>query len=597
MNSQITLGTKLVGDIKGDFYVRSYQRGYRWGKAEVERLLDDIYSTKGTRNYCLQPVVVKRNDGRYELIDGQQRLTTIYLIYRFMSEHSKSINGPSNGPRFTLSYETREMSEDFLKSIDESRKEENIDFWFFCTAYESIKAWFSKEDIKSRLTDMNDHFKKIVKIIWYEVGESEDAIGLFTRLNIGKIPLTNAELVKAMFLSKGRTDTNMEQKKQEEISFQWDHMEKELHNDSLWFFLTNKTSTDYQTRIDLVLDLISQKPADNRDKYYTFFKFNEMYQDGRNLDDIWYEIQQTFLTLKEWHRDHEFYHKIGYLIASGSKTLRDIIFELSKDKTKSAFKKSLDEDIKNSIKIGKNYADLSYEKTEDQKKIKKLLLLFNVESVRKNGEHSHRFPFDKYKNGENGKVIWSLEHIHAQQSEGLSTQKMWKEWLRLHKPSVESLESLESLESSVESAKPLSHDTNKLIKEIIKEIDDAINNDRLSRQDFDRIQQKIVDTLSEKGHSEYLHSIANLALLSSGDNAALSNSTFDVKRNEIIKMDKEGAFIPFCTRMVFLKYYTLSAKNQLHFWGKDDRDAYVNEMNIVLGTYLEEKILLEKGTK
>ena len=582
MNSQITLGTKLVGDIKGNFYVPSYQRGYRWGKPEVERLLDDIYSTKGDINYCLQPVVVKKNDDGYELIDGQQRLTTIYLIYRFMSEHSKSINGS----RFTLSYETRKKSKDFLKSIDESRKEENIDFWFFCTAYESIKAWFSKEDIESRLTDMNDYFKKIVKIIWYEVGETEDAIGLFTRLNIGKIPLTNAELVKAMFLSKGRSGTNMEQKKQEEISFQWDHMEKELHNDSLWFFLTNKTSTEYQTRADLVLDLISQKPADNRDKYYTFFKFNEMYQDsqnGRNLDDIWYEIQQTFLTLKEWHSNHEFYHKIGYLIASGSKTLREI-FERSKGKTKSAFKKFLDEGIKNSIKIGKNYADLNYENTEDQKKIKKLLLLFNVESVRKSGEHSQRFPFDKYKNGENGKVIWSLEHIHAQQSEGLSTQKMWKEWLRLHKPSVE---------SSVESAKSSSYDTNKLIKEI----DDAINNDRLSRQDFDSIQQEIVGLLSEEGHSEYLHSIANLALLSFEANAALSNSTFDVKRNEIIKMDKEGAFIPFCTRMVFLKYYTPSAKNQLHFWGKDDRDAYVNEMNIVLGTYLEEKILLEKGTK
>lgn len=560
MNSQITLGTKLVGDIKGDFYVPSYQRGYRWGKAEVERLLDDIYSTEGKRNYCLQPVVVRKDGNKYELIDGQQRLTTIYLIYRFMSEHSKSINGP----RFTLSYETREKSEDFLKSIDESRKEENIDFWFFCTAYESIKAWFSKEDIKSRLTGMNDYFKKIVKIIWYEVGESEDAIGLFTRLNIGKIPLTNAELVKAMFLSKGRTDTNMERKKQEEISFQWDHMEKELHNDSLWFFLTNK-STEYQTRADLVLDLISQKPADNRDKYYTFFKFN---QDGQNLDDIWYEIQQTFLTLKEWHSNHEFYHKIGYLIASGSKTLRDI-FKLSKDKTKSDFKKFLDEDIKNSIKIRKNYADLSYENTEDQKKIKKLLLLFNVESVRKSGEHSQRFPFDKYKNGENGKVIWSLEHIHAQQSEGLSTQKMWKEWLKLHIPSIKSI----------------SHDS-----ELIKRMGDASSNDSLSRQDFDSLQQEVVGLLSEKGHSEYLHSIANLALLSSGDNAALSNSTFDVKRTEIIKMDKKGAFIPFCTRMVFLKYYTSSDKNQLHFWGEEDRKEYVAEMNRILKDYLEEEI-------
>lgn len=572
MNREITLETKLVGNIEGNFYVPSYQRGYRWGKAEVERLLDDIYSTGGGRNYCLQPVVVKRDDGKYELIDGQQRLTTIYLIYRFMSEHSKSIDGP----RFTLSYKTREKSKDFLKSIDESRKEENIDFWFFCSAYESIRTWFSEEDRELKITNMSRYLKDIVKIIWYEVGETEDAIGLFTRLNIGKIPLTNAELVKAMFLSKGRTDTNMEQKKQEEISFQWDHMEKELHNDSLWFFLTNK-STKYQTRADLVLDLISQKPADNRDKYYTFFKFNEMYQDGRNLDDIWYKIQQTFLTLKEWHSDHEFYHKIGYLIASGSKTLRDI-FELSeeKDKTKSDFKKSLNDYIKNSIKIGKNYADLSYEKTEDQKKIKKLLLLFNIESVRKSGEHSQWFPFDKYKNGKDGSVIWSLEHIHAQQSEGLSTQKMWQEWLKLHIPSIKSI----------------SHDF-----ELIKRMGDASSNDSLSRQDFDSLQQEVVGLLSEKGHSEYLHSIANLALLSSGANAALSNSTFDVKRTEIIKMDKKGAFIPFCTRMVFLKYYTSSDKNQLHFWGEEDRKEYVAEMNRILKDYLEEEISSEKETK
>ena len=571
MNRKITLETKLVGDIKGDFYVPSYQRGYRWGVSEVERLLDDIYSTEGKSNYCLQPVVVKKNGNRYELIDGQQRLTTIYLIYRFMNEES---SGFIDEPRFTLSYATREKSEDFLKSIDESRKEENIDFWFFCSAYESMKAWFSKKDRKSTLTNMNKYFDEIVKIIWYEVEESEDAIGLFTRLNIGKIPLTNAELVKAMFLSKGRTDIDMERKKQEEISFQWDYIEKELHNDSLWFFLTNK-STEYQTRVDLLLDLISQKPADNRDKYYTFFKFNEMYQDGQNLDNIWYKIQQTFLTLKDWHSDHEFYHKIGYLIASGSKTLRDI-FELSKDKTKPDFKKSLNDYIKNSIKIGKNYADLSYENTEDQKKIKKLLLLFNIESVRKSGEHSQWFPFDKYKNGKDGSVIWSLEHIHAQQSEGLSTQKMWQEWLKLHIPSIKSI----------------SHDS-----ELIKRMGDASSNDSLSRQDFDSLQQEVVGLLSEKGHSEYLHSIANLALLSSGANAALSNSTFDVKRTEIIKMDKKGAFIPFCTRMVFLKYYTSSDKNQLHFWGEEDRKEYVAEMNRILKDYLEEEISSEKETK
>ena len=568
MNNEIKLETKLVGDIRGDFYVPSYQRGYRWSETEVIRLLDDIYSTEGKRNYCLQPVVVRKNGNRYELIDGQQRLTTIYLIYRFMNEESF---GFIDEPRFSLSYETREKSEDFLKSIDESRKDENIDFWFLCAAYESIREWFLKRERKSTLTNVNKYFDENVKIIWYEVDESEDAIGLFTRLNIGKIPLTNAELVKAMFLSRDITK-DIDRIKQEEISFQWDSMEKELHNNSLWFFLTNKTNTEYQTRIDLVLDLISNKPENNRESYYTFFKFDEMRQ-IMTLDQIWRSIQQTFLVLKDWYGNHELYHKIGYLIASGTLSLQNI-YDRSRNKTKNDFRDLLDNCIRDSIRIKGNYSDLSYEKRLDQKKITTLLLLFNVESVRRNGEHSQWFPFDKFKFGKGGKVNWSLEHIHAQQSEGLITQEMWKEWLRLHIPSVEAV--------SDDSA------------ELLEQMRNAVAKEKLERQEFDVLQQSVFDLLSVEGNTEYLHSIANLALLSSTDNAALNNSTFDVKRNEIIEMDKAGQYIPFCTRMVFLKYYTPSFENQLHFWGHADRVAYTDAINIVLEKYLEEPIILEK---
>ena len=568
MESKIKLETKLVGDIKGNFFVPSYQRGYRWSEIEAVRLLDDIYLTEGKRNYCLQPVVVRKNGERYELIDGQQRLTTIYLIYRFMNEESF---GFIDEPRFTLSYETREQSEDFLKSIDLSRKDENIDFWFLCAAYESIKQWFSERDRKSTLTNINKYFDEIVRIIWYEVSESEDAIGLFTRLNIGKIPLTNAELVKAMFLSKD-SDENVDKEKQEEIALQWDNMEKELHKSSLWYFLTNKSNAYFQTRIDLILDLISGKTIDNREKYYTFFKFDEM-RKSKTLDSIWRSIQQTFLLLKDWHENHGLYHKIGYLIASETLSLQKI-FELSKDKTKDDFKNSLDEYIRDSIKIKGNYSELSYEKPVDQKKISTLLLLFNVESVRRNGEHSQWFPFDKYKFGNSGKVTWSLEHIHAQHSEGLRTQEMWKEWLSLHIPSVEAVS-----------------DNSGELSDLMKA---AIEKDKLERQEFDTIQQRVVELLSVKGNTEYMHSIANLALLSSTDNAVLNNSTFDVKRNEIIKMDKAGQYIPFCTRMVFLKYYTNSAENQLHFWGHADRVAYIEAMNTVLVNYLVDPIALEK---
>lgn len=82
MGNSIILETKFVADIRGSFYIPSYQRGYRWSETEVVRLLDDIYQN-GKKNYCLQPVVVRKKEDRYELIDGQQRLTTLYLIYKY----------------------------------------------------------------------------------------------------------------------------------------------------------------------------------------------------------------------------------------------------------------------------------------------------------------------------------------------------------------------------------------------------------------------------------------------------------------------------------------------------------------------------------
>ena len=561
-NNQILLEPKLVSDIKGTFYVPSYQRGYRWGADEVLRLLNDVYSN-GKKNYCLQPVVVCKNGESYELIDGQQRLTTLYLIYRYM----KNVNPFFNEPAFSLEYQTRDNSAEYLHTVNISRREENIDFWFIANAYETIQKWF-EEDLQIRVLHVFEYFKENVKIIWYEVGDNKNAISLFTRLNIGKIPLTSAELVKAMFLSSNSAG-GMDRKRQEEISLQWDNMEKELHDDSLWYFLTNRTNACYQTRIDLILDLISECPLDNREKYYTFFKIDELGK-AMPLDDLWRKIQQTFLVLKDWYENHELYHKIGYLIASKEKTLQEI-FKISAGKTKQGFRASLDSYIRQSIAIKTNYADLSYDKPLEYKRISTLLLLFNVESVRQNGEQTQWFPFDKFKSDSKEKVSWSLEHIHAQQSEGLRTQEMWKEWMALHIPSVRAV-------------------TDDM--ELIDAMQAAIDKPKLERTEFDALQQHVIELLSVQGNAEYLHSISNLALLRSDDNAALNNSTFDVKRNLIINMDKEGQYIPFCTKMVFLKYYTPSEDNQLHFWGQADRIAYIKTINKVLAAYLPEPIAM-----
>lgn len=563
--NEIKLEPKLVGEITGQFFVPGYQRGYRWGEDEVTRLLEDI-NANGTQPYCLQPIVVKKNNDKYELIDGQQRLTTLFLIYKYMYNSS---GGFIEIPDISLEYETRKKSEEFLKEIDLSQKEDNIDYWHICNAYETIEKWFSKEkNKKSTLTNFNKYFDENVKVIWYEVSENEDSIALFTRLNIGKIPLTSAELVKAMFLCNEGSKP-LDREKQEEISLQWDNIEKELHNESLWYFLTNKSGKKYQTRIDLILNLISQRPENCKDKYFTFFYFDEKRKE-QALTEIWRDIQHTFLILKDWYEDHELYHKVGYLIAYESNTLQEI-YQFSLGKKKSEFRNGLNDLIKESIEISKNYGELEYINKTEYDQISKLLLLFNVESVRQIDECAQRFPFDKYKDS----GVWSLEHIHAQQSEGLKTIEQWREWLKLH---IESLESLKQpdLEDLIYAMKVIS--------------------DRpvIEKGDFTDLQSKVINVLSVQGNAQYLHSISNLALLNQSDNAALNNSTFDVKRNKIVEMDKNGAFIPFATKMVFLKYYTPSGDNQLHFWGMADRRAYIAAMNTVLKEYLSEEIELDK---
>jgi len=575
----IKLGIKLVGEIDGKFFVPSYQRGYRWSNEEVLRLLEDILSN-GQNNYCLQPIVVKKINDKYELIDGQQRLTTLFLIYSYLNKASGNFIDKA---KFSLEYQTRKDSAEFLLSLDSSIKEKNIDYFFIYQAYEKIEEWFTTKEPKRQvtMTNFNKYFEENIKVIWYEVNDSIDPIALFTRLNIGKIELTSAELVKAMFLSSasdkivGTKNTDLQKQldrqKREEISLQWDNIEKELHDEKLWFFLTNNSVYNYQTRIDLLLDMIVKKPINTKEKYYTFFAFDKM-RDNNDLLVIWRKIQNSFLVLKDWFDSHELYHKIGYLIASDTKTLNEI-FEISLNKTKDEFLDKLNEMVKESVRSDIDYGEMSYENATHYKSLKKLLLLFNVESVRQNGEQTQWFPFDKFKFDQDKKNSWSLEHIHAQQSEGMKTQEVWKEWLSLHLNSIKSLNKVDNLAIQIE-------------------IEKAIKSDRIDRVEFEGLQTKVFDLLSTKGSIEYLHSISNLALLNTSDNAALNNSTFDVKRNEIIKMDKKGKFIPFCTKMVFLKYYTPSESSQLHFWGSSDRAAYVEAMNNVLSEFLTEKIQL-----
>ena len=99
MNQISNLSRKKIKHLSQmSFFIPAYQRGYRWTSQQVIELLEDIrefnekrLANKDSSWYCLQPIVVVPRDERYDVLDGQQRLTTIFLILSYLNIVSRVV--------------------------------------------------------------------------------------------------------------------------------------------------------------------------------------------------------------------------------------------------------------------------------------------------------------------------------------------------------------------------------------------------------------------------------------------------------------------------------------------------------------------------
>lgn len=592
-NNVASLTPKKVSELGSSFFIPDYQRGYRWGRHNVRQLLNDIRDSKGV--YYLQPVVVCPHNHRdedskeynYDVIDGQQRLTTLLIIYKGLESIYNMMESNPLGFNilsidlvkcaFTLSYQTRNDSEDFLnsikdKSIDEAR--EFADFLYMYHAYQEVYSWFTEN--KSDIAHIAKSLKEQVFLIWYEVNADEDkARQIFENLNIGKIRLTNAELVKAIFLSQ--TNSRISDEEQNVIAQQWDEIERRLHDKVLWSFLTKKSEEQYATRIELLFDMVAEKKDKERDEFFTFLYFDKLLK-GKNQKEEWEKIYIQYLKLLDWFNDNEYYHKIGYLVSVGPpETLQKLYAEsMDGEMTNSSFKASLNQKIKDTLSFRKMRIEhLSY--NEDYSDVTKLLTLFNVITTYNLNDETQKYPFYLHNTVKGG---WSIEHIHAQQSEPINDIEPRKNWINLHYTSLQRY-------LSVRKAEDASKEEIAKIEALSARMHDYLENMNIQTQNnFNSISKIYSEVVVSKLDVEYKDLLGNLALLGKDDNSVLNNSTFDVKREIITKELTAISYIPICTQHVFLKKYTPSDRNDMFFWGDDDRAEYVKEIKTVLGNYL-----------
>jgi hypothetical protein len=594
--------TELLGH---NFYIPEYQRGYRWTKDNVNQLLDDIweYRSKGKAHtfYCLQPVVVKKatwkdaqgNDvDGYELIDGQQRLTTLHRIITYLQlEH---LNGGLkqegyDNELYCIYYKTRLESKDLLNTNDYVAT--MPDLYYMSEAYNTIKGWFEDgskgiaRQVKDKMLSilipsivLDDEEKKIqpewsVQVIWYEIFDDNDINKqtkneeLFRRLNRGKIPLTSAELIKAKFVnsqSLSKLPHDEQIKKKTELIQIWDEIEVQLNDPAFWAFITNKKAEAYSSKIELLFDTITGKGTGELDPLYSFIHFFNIEETSETLWKKWIEVEEIYRALLHWYKDNNFYHKIGYLIETGS-SIKELV-ELKKNNLKSEFEEEIDKLI--ASKIPGDWEDLRFDKSKDKPKIAHVLLLHNLEKIRQNKHNHEYFPFHVYKS-----ITKSLEHIHAQNIEDMdpNDKEPWKAWLKEHllilKDSADDIKKAEALKEEVER---------------------TILSSKFNFNDFKTLGKNILDMLpkDEEDSKAYLHKIENMALLGLSENITLSNSIFEAKRRKILEMDKDGAFLPVATKRIFLKYYSREGSTQYSIWTKEERANYKNDIRETLKPYL-----------
>lgn len=558
------------------YFIAAYQRGYRWTPLQVTQLLDDIREFSKRRNpqpddfYCLQPLVVRISEGGgFEVVDGQQRLTTLMLILRHFNER---LTEKYRKPIFTLEYETRPELLKFLDQPTEELARKNVDFFHLKMAMDSIENWFS--DKEGELEEIKSAFQGKAKVIWYEIAETEHPVDVFTRLNVGKIPLTNDELIRALFLKRSSGDVTESQSLQTLIAYEWDHIEKTLQSDAFWYFVSNDLDRK-QNRIGLLFELVASAdgiPEEfKHDPYGIFFTFGRrLKKTGVTLEAEWRKIKQAFLLLEEWYEDRVLFHMVGYLVSQGLSLIA--IRDLSADSSKSTFELRLRQEIfTRSIdpKAGWPLSELEVRGRVDERlntlkypshRIKSLLLLFNVATLIQNTQSNLRFQFDSFKNGS-----WNIEHVRSVATDKPDRHFLRIKWLETCCRYLESIRLEPEIQDDIRSFISLPQA-------------DAIN------EIFDPLYDRVITYFKEDTDESADHSIANLALLDEYTNKSYKNAVFAVKRQRVLQLDQAGIFVPLCTRNVFLKCYSPEVDNMM-FWGEEDSTGYMKVMTETLTSF------------
>ena len=574
----------LIKDIK-DSEIPNYQRGYKWEISNVEDLLNDINNINNIdkNEHCLHNLTIIENDNEWEIIDGQQRLTTIFLILKYL-----------NKEYYSLSYKIRQNTEDFfnneindiIKNLKDNKYKKELelfndmknknnnydkqDIYYICRALFTIYNWFNK-NYKDK--PIEAFIEKLESVYFYkhEIKTNIKGETIFSNLNSGRVPLTDIELIKADLIiniskleTKGNENEILINEKRINIGRLWDEMESWLAQDEVWYWIATKNNS--VNKLSLLFDLCGElKEGKNiYEKYYNYVYDKNLKCDYSKIKTIWNKIRNYYYTIKDWYLDNDLYHLIGIII-SFDININEFIENNSNIKNKNELKSKLKNEIirhlkltnkDNKLKFGDiDYLELDYNNDKDE--VNKIFTLLNCLEGYNNKDNRFNEHF-RYRFDIHNKYKWSIEHIIPRNPKKDTILDYFNDIIKiLYNEQNEELEKIK-----VEIKEKLNEPKYKEFNGSIEKLK-LSNNDKL-KEEFIEDFNNIID----------INNIGNLALLGIDTNSSLKNKIFKEKRNILLKfISNEGRFIPPLTLKIFSKTFD-GANGEEMYWTHEDFNKY-----------------------
>lgn len=368
------------------FNIPLYQRGFRWKNEQVQQLLDDLNEFRATAAapfYFFQALVIaERNESRkdaFNVVDGQQRLTTINLLLNALNQTPQNTQQPK---QLSLTYERSPDGQTSLGALDEH--------------YSKLANVVIQEWIKKNPTSIESMRNNVLggKFLVYRV-KQEDELETFSRLNSGKIRAKDSELIKSVMLTPQLDEPfAVTQARAQE----WDAIERALNHDPFFSFFTARGTWKEDDRMAVLLKWAGLSPNES-EKQKEVFPFlvcvQKKIKGGTSRADLWKSIYTAYYRLAFWYDDPLMYHAVGWLIHRKGSATTVCLSDMSEAGTCQAQVGQYPED---------KLLNIFY---ENPLLAHNYLLLFNVAYCWR--RWPMRYDFCRHRKSDR----WSLEHIFA----------------------------------------------------------------------------------------------------------------------------------------------------------------------------------------